>query len=138
MATAMLLFTSAAQADVIADRKAMMKQKNGASIGVLVKTVKGEMDYDAAAVLAAFKTMREGTEGFDKLFPEDSKTGGDTTASPKIWEDMAGFKATLDKFHADLDEAIAAAPQDKAAFMPYFQKVAGDCQTCHETYRVKK
>lgn len=137
MAAAMLFATSVAHADVIADRKAMMKEKNGASIGVLVKMVKGEMDYDPAAALAAFTTMREGTEGFETLFPEDSMTG-DTTASPKIWEDMEAFKAAVAKFHADLDAAIAAAPQDKAAFMPVFQTVAANCQSCHETFRIKK
>ena len=138
VAAAMLLFTSVAQADVIADRKAIMKMKNGASIGMLVKTMKGEMDYDPAAVLAAFTTMREGIEGFADLFPEDSMTGGETTASPKIWEDMDGFKAAVAKFESDLDASIAAAPQDKAAFMSVFQSVAGNCGACHETYRIKK
>ena len=138
VAGAMLVFSTVAHADAIADRKAMMKEKNGASMGTLAKIVKGEMDFDAEAVKASFTTMREGTEGFADLFPEDSMEGGDTTASAKIWEDMDGFKAALAKFHADLDAAIAADPQDKAAFMPVFQTVAGNCQSCHEAFRVKK
>lgn len=132
-----LLFVTAANADAIADRKAVMKTKNGASIGLLAKTAKGEMEFDAAAVLNAFKTMREGTEGFADLFPEGSEMG-DTTASPKIWEDMEGFKAELASFHADLDTAIAAAPQDKAAFMPLFSTIGGHCASCHEKYRLQK
>ncbi|MCB1462218.1 MAG: cytochrome c [Nitratireductor sp.] len=136
MAAAMFLTTGVANADAISDRKAAMKS-NGGAIGTLVKMVKGEMDYDPAAALAAFTTIREDMEGFEDLFPEDSMTG-DTTASPKIWEDMEGFKAAVAKVEADLDAAIAAAPQDKAAFMPVFQQVAGNCQACHETYRIKK
>ncbi|MCC2097296.1 MAG: cytochrome c, partial [Hyphomicrobiales bacterium] len=56
----------------------------------------------------------------------------------KIWEDMDGFKAAVEKMRGDLDAAIAAAPQDKAAFMPVFQQVAGNCGACHEAYRIKK
>lgn len=138
VAATAFLFSAIAQADVIADRKAMMKEKNGASIGTLVKTAKGEMAYDTAAVKAAFMTMREGTEGFTDLFPAGSETGGETTASAKIWEDMDGFKAALEKFHADLDAAIAADPQNPEAFMPVFNQVASNCKSCHETYRVMK
>ena len=138
-AAAAVVFTaSAAHADAIADRKALMKEKVGASMGLLGKTAKGEMAYDAAAVLAAFTTMREATNGFGDLFPADSKEGGETTASPKIWEDMDGFKAALVKFQGDLDSAVSAAPADKDAFMPVFGAVAGNCKACHETYRVQK
>lgn len=138
VAASAFLFVTAASADVIADRKAIMKEKNGASVGVLVKIMRGEMDYDAEAVMTAFKTMREGTEGYADLFPEDSMTGGETTASPKIWEDMDGFKAKLASFHADLDAAIAAEPADKEAFTPLFNQVASNCQSCHEAYRIMK
>eukprot|EP01025_Chloroclados_australasicus_P068312 TRINITY_DN94823_c0_g1_i1.p4 TRINITY_DN94823_c0_g1~~TRINITY_DN94823_c0_g1_i1.p4 ORF type:complete len:146 (-),score=28.00 TRINITY_DN94823_c0_g1_i1:437-874(-) len=131
-----MLVSGVAMADAIADRKAVMKEKVGASMGVLVKTVKGEMAYDAEAVKAAFTTMREGTNGFADLFPEGSESGGKTTADPKIWSDMDGFKAALAKFHGDLDEAIAANPADKDAYMPVFGKVAANCKACHETYRV--
>ena len=135
-AAAVLMFTGIAHADAISDRKALMKQKVGASMGTLGKTAKGEMAYDAAAVLAAFTTMREATNTFGDLFPAGSETGGETTASPKIWEDMDGFKAALVKFQGDLDTAIAAAPADQAGFMPVFGAVAGNCKACHEVYRV--
>lgn len=131
-----MLGSGIALADEIADRKAIMKEKVGASMGVLVKTSKGEMAYDAEAVEAAFTTMRESTDNFVALFPEGTETGGKTTADPKIWSDRAGFEAALVKFHSDLDAAIAAEPQDKEAFMPVFGQVAANCKACHETYRV--
>ncbi len=138
VAAVAMMVAGVAHADAIADRKAVMKMKVGASMGVLGKTAKGEMDFDAAAVLAAFTTMREGAGGFGDLFPAGSETGGETTASPKIWEDMEGFKAKLAKFTGDLDSAITAAPADKDAFMAAFGPVAGNCQSCHEAYRVMK
>lgn len=137
VATAGLLVAGTAFADDIEDRKAMMK-KNGAAMGVLVKTVKGEMAYDADAVLAAFTSMREETDGFADHFPEGSETGGDTIASPKIWEDMEGFKAALSEFHSDLDAAIEAKPANMEEFQPVFGQVAENCQACHKEYRVQK
>ncbi|MFZ1813252.1 MAG: cytochrome c [Rhizobiaceae bacterium] len=138
LAAAGMLFSGLAHADAISDRKAVMKEKVGASMGVLAKTAKGEMDFDAAAVLAAFQTINSATEGFADLFPAGSESGGETTASPKIWEDMDGFKAALAKLRSDAAAAADAAPQDKDAFMVVFGQVAGNCKACHETYRVMK
>ena len=138
VATVAVMVAGSANADAIGDRKALMKEKVGASMGTLGKIAKGEMEYDAAAVLASFTTMREAAGNFGDLFPEDSKEGGETTASPKIWEDMDGFKAQLAKFEGDLDAAITAAPADKDSFMAAFGPVAGNCKACHETYRVLK
>ncbi len=132
-----LMVANVAHADAIADRKAIMKN-NGAQMGVLGKTAKGEMAFDAAIALAAFNSMREGIEGFGELFPAGSETGGETTASPKIWEDMEGFQAKLAKFKGDLDAAITAAPADKDAFIAVFAPVASNCQSCHEEFRVQK
>ncbi len=138
VAAAAMLFSGFAHADAIADRKAMMKEKNGAQMGALVKFAKGETPYDAAAVVAALTEMRTGTATFGDLFPAGSETGGETTASPKIWEDMAGFKAALVKFHGDLDAAIAAAPADQAALGAVLGSVGGNCKSCHESFRVMK
>jgi cytochrome c556 len=139
VAAAALLVSGLAHADAIADRKAAMKTKNGASMGTLVKFAKGETTpYDAAAVLAALTTIRESTKGFADLFPAGTETGGETTASPKIWEDMAGFKAAIAKFEGDVDAAIAAAPADQAALGAVLGSVGGNCKSCHEAYRIMK
>ncbi|HSO48249.1 MAG TPA: cytochrome c [Rhizobiaceae bacterium] len=137
VAAATLLFAGAAHADAIADRKAEMKN-NGASMKLLAQSAKGEVAYDAAAVLNALTSMRTTTTNFADLFPAGTETGGETTASPKIWEDMAGFKAALAKFHTDLDAAIAAAPADPAALGPVLASVGGNCQSCHESFRIMK
>lgn len=134
---ACLLVGTAAYADPIVDRKAAMK-KVGGSMGAAVKMLKGQMDYDPAVALEAFTTMNTVAKGFGELFPVGSETGGETTANPKIWSDADGFKAALVKFDEDTAAAMEAKPADMDAFKAAFGKVAGNCKSCHETYRVAK
>lgn len=121
--------------DPIADRKAAMKSVGGAA-GVAGKMLKGQMDFDAAAALAALTTMNEVSQSFGDLFPEGSETGGKTTASPAIWEDRAGFDAAIAKFQTDTAAAVAAAPADIDAFKAAFGAIGANCGTCHKSYRL--
>jgi cytochrome c556 len=133
-----ILVSTAAFADEIADRRAMMKQVNGPSVGALVRMARGEIEFDAGAALNAFVAIRKGTEGFVALFPDGTQTGGDTVASPKIWEDRAGFEAAFAAFQADVDAAIAAQPASLAELQPLLGKIGGDCRSCHTQYRLQR
>ncbi len=139
LALAAITFTSvAANADPIADRIALMKA-NGKAVGTMVPIAKGEAPFDAAIVAAGLAAINEDAMKMDVavLFPAGSDKG-ETTASPKIWEDMAGFQAAVDKFKADAAAAVAANPQDLAAFQAQFGALTKNCGACHETYRIKK
>ncbi|UDL91569.1 cytochrome c [Mesorhizobium sp. PAMC28654] len=129
---------SAAFADPILDRQALMKER-GKIVGGLSKVVKGEDPFDAAAVLTQLQALQANAEKLDvdALFPAGSDKG-DTTASPKIWEDMGGFKAAEDKYLADVKAAAAAAPADVDTLKTSFGTIASNCGTCHQSYRVKK
>lgn len=140
LAISVLAFAaSAASADPIADRQAFMKER-GKIVGTLSKMVKGEQDFDAALVLSSLQVLQENAEKFDAeaLFPAGTETGGDTTAAPKIWEDMAGFKAAEDKYLADVKAANAAAPADLEALKVQLGAVGKNCASCHQTFRIKK
>lgn len=139
LAISMLAFAgSTAFADQILDRQALMKER-GKIVGGLSKVVKGEQPFDAAEVLAALQALQANAEKFDveALFPAGSDSG-DTTASPKIWKDMAGFKAAEDKYLADVKAVNAAAPADVDALKAQLGKLGGDCGACHKAFRVKK
>ncbi|TGQ66839.1 MAG: cytochrome C556 [Mesorhizobium sp.] len=129
---------SAAFADPILDRQALMKER-GKLVGGLSKVVKGEEPFDAAAVLTQLQALQVNAEKFDvdALFPKGSEAG-DTTAAPKIWEDMAGFKAAEDKYLAGVKAAVAAAPGDVDALKAQIGTIGPDCGACHQGYRVKK
>ena len=128
---------ASASEDPIATRKAVMKSV-GASMKVVVPMVKGEADYDAVKAELAMRVIQNGAIGVIHYFPAGSETGGETEAAPKIWEDMAGFKAKAASLEADAGAAITAAAGGLDAFREAFGKMAGNCKGCHEDYRIKK
>ena len=125
-----------AQADVIKERQALMKA-NGGAAKQAVELFSGAKPYDAAAAAAAAEAIATDMEKFPTLFPEGSDQG-ETTASPAIWQKMDDFKALAAKTVTDSRAAAAAAPQGADAFKAAFAAVGGDCQSCHEQFRVKK
>lgn len=125
-----------AQADAIAERKQVMKGVGGAakSGGDFAK---GAVPYDNAKGQAIFTTFASAAAKMPSLFPDNSKTGGETTAAPKIWEDMNGFKAAFAKFEADA-KAAGASVKDLDSFKVAFGGITKNCGGCHEVYRIKK
>ncbi len=126
----------------IAARKAMM-QNVVAATKMGGAMLKGSMDYNAATAQLILRVMNTASLGAAEHFPEGSETGGETTASPKIWQDMAGFTMAMAKFQTDTAAGIVKKPEDmasfdKAAFGAAFAKVTANCKSCHESYRVKK
>jgi cytochrome c556 len=125
-----------AQTDPIAARKALMKG-NGDQAKIGAAMAKGEMPFDAAKAHAIFATFIDAAGKMPNLFPENSKTGGETTAAPKIWEDMADFKAKFVKFGTEA-KAAEGAVKDLDSFKAQWTAVTKNCGGCHELYRVKK
>jgi cytochrome c556 len=84
----------------------------------------------AKKVLATFSE----SDKAKTLFPDTSKTGGDTAALPAIWENKADFEAKLTKFAAD---AKAAGPKvtDLDTFKAQMTEVRKNCGGCHQPYR---
>lgn len=125
-----------AQQEPIAARKAMMKE-NGKSAGAIAKMVKGEAPFDLATAKKSFATFEDSAAKMQALFPANSKTGGETTAAPKIWESMDDFKAKFVKFGADA-KAAQASVKDLDSLKAALGNIGKNCGGCHETYRVKK
>jgi len=125
-----------AQQDPIAARKALMKA-NGEGAGAIAKMVKGEAPFDQATAQKSFASFQDAAAKMPDLFPENSKTGGDTAALPKIWENMADFKARFVKLGDD-SKAAAASVKDLDNLKEAFGNVGKNCGGCHEMYRLKK
>ena len=128
--------TVLAQSDPIAERKKIMKA-NGDMTKVAAGMTKGEIPFDAAKAKEIFATYQDAAKKMPALFPDNSKTGGETSAAPAIWEDMAGFKAAFAKLDKDSADA-AASTKDLGSFKAAFGAVTKNCGGCHEKFRIKK
>jgi cytochrome c556 len=126
-----------AQQDPIAARRALMKA-NGDQAKVGASMMKGETPFDLDKARKVFAAFEEAATKVPSLFPENSRTGGDTAADPKIWENMDDFKARFAKFRADAEDALAKVT-DLDSFKAAFGAIGkNDCGGCHEKYRIKK
>ena len=126
-----------AQEDPIAARKALMKA-NGEAAKTGAAMMKGEAPFDLDKARKVFATFENAGDKAPALFPDTSKTGGDTAADPKIWENLADFKARLEKLGVDA-KAAGAKVTDLASFKAAFGNIGkNDCGSCHQNYRVKK
>ena len=124
-----------AQSDPIAARKALMKENNN-NARSMVQTMRGQKPFDAAAVEAAFAQWADTAQKLPGLFPDNSKTGGETHASPKIWQNKKDFdekSAELGKAVADTREKAKASLDGLKAAIPVIGKA---CDNCHEDYRL--
>ena len=122
-----------AQSDPIAARKALMKGNNDNARN-LVRMTRGEDPYDAAKINAAFAQWGETAQKLPALFPDNSKTGENTRATPKVWETRADFDAKVAAFA----KAIAD-NRDKAKNVDELKVALGavgkTCDGWHEQYR---
>jgi len=122
--------------DVITTRQKLMAA-NGAATGAAAGMAKEEIAFNPVIAKAALQNWEAVAFSFGDYFPEGSNTG-DTRASPKIWEDAAGWSAALEKFRADASAAVAADPKDLDSFKTAMSAVTANCQSCHETFRLER
>jgi cytochrome c556 len=120
--------------DPIVTRKKLM-QANGGAAGAMQAMIKGEIPFSTAVAQSALRTFNAVAYSVGDFFPAGSDQG-DTKASPKIWEDMAGFEADLVAFQMATDEARQADPQSVEDLQPIMGQIGKTCGTCHETYRL--
>ncbi len=127
---------SAQNVEVIKERKALLKEMGKATKDP-GDMLKGAVPFDLAAVKAALAKYQENAPKIAKLFPDDSKTGGETEALPALWENKDDVMKRFEKLAADA-KAAEGAITDEFTFIDEFPKVAGNCGGCHKKYREDK
>src|ERR1700712_5663580 len=128
-----------AQQDIVKQDQTVMKGNGKAFGGQLGPMFKGEKPYDQAVVDEALKTLDDTAKKLPTMFPasvKGLKAEGDYSASPKIWEDAAGFKSKISDFTAVVTEAKAKI-KDAESLKATFPGIGKACGGCHETFRVK-
>lgn len=138
-ATGLALATGFASAqDPIAARKAIMKETVGPSAKAATAMVKGEAPFDPKQAAEAMGKIAAAWPQFVKLFPDNSKTGGETTAAPKIWETRADFEAKGAALVKAAEAARDAAGKGLDPFKTAWGEVGKMCGGCHKDYRIQK
>ena len=124
-----------AQSDPIAARKALMKGNND-NARIAVQMMRGQQPFDAAKVEAAFAQWAETAQKLPGLFPEDSKTGGKTLATPKIWQNKKDFDEKAAAFAKSVAENRDKAKSSLDGLKAAIPVVGKACDNCHEDYRL--
>jgi cytochrome c556 len=122
-----------AQNDPIAARKALMKT-NGDQNRIATEMLEGKRPFNLDEAKKIFVVFSEAGEKAPALFPDNSKTGGDTAALPPVWENKADFNAKLAKFASE-SKAAGEATKDLETFKVQITEVRKNCGGCHQTYR---
>jgi cytochrome c556 len=111
-------------------------KENGRQSGIAREMIEGKQPFDLAkakAVLANFAAVHDKGKN---LWPDNSKSGGDTASLPAIWENKADFEAKLAKLSTDA-KAQDPGVKDLDSFKAAMAEVGKDCGGCHNTYRKK-
>ena len=120
----------------IKERQELMK-KSDEDLKLLSKMMRGEVPYDASKVTAAYADMESTYKKVQSLFPDDSKTGENTRATPKVWENRSDFDAKLASLVKITADAKAKATSE-AAFKEIHPTVIKGCDDCHADYRARR
>jgi cytochrome c556 len=125
-----------AQSDPIAERRNLMKSV-GAATRTGTQMVRGDVPFDAAKAKEILRVYAVAADKTHTYFPDTSKTGGETTASPKIWESQADFRKRFDDWAKDI-QAASAQTDSLDEFKVAFGNLSKACGSCHQAYRISK
>lgn len=126
-----------AQQEAVKTREDLMKQNNDHAKAV-VQMMRGQAPFDAAAVDAAFKQWADTAQKLPGLFPDNSKTGGDNRASPRIWTNKSDFDAKAAAFAKAVAENHDKAKSSLDGLKVAIPAVGKTCDDCHKEYRLSK
>lgn len=111
---------------------------NFTSIGAMLQ---GRAEFNGASALKSAERTAQLAAMVGDAFPDISKTGTTSKASPDIWTNRAEFDK-LAKDFADHSAALFAVLKKdnktaSAEFKTAATAVAGDCKGCHDKFRTK-
>jgi cytochrome c556 len=141
VAGALLLGVGAAMAqqEIAVKQDNLMRAQAKSLYTVMLKTVKGEIPYDQAAIDAAMAQLEQSVPTIPTVFatnPKEDVVNATYGSSQKVWQNKADFDSKVPpviKAIADAKGKIKDVPSLKVAY----DSINGKCTDCHETYRLK-
>ncbi len=137
LAVGLTINAAVAQQDPVTVREDLMKKNNDHAKAV-VQMMRGQAPFDAVAVDAAFKQWADTAQKLPSLFPDNSKTGGDNRASPKIWVNKKDFDEKAAAFAKAVAENHDKAKSSLDGLKAAIPVVGKACDDCHKEYRLSK
>ena len=126
-----------AQSDPVTTRENLMKE-NDRQARIVVSMMRGQSPFDSAAVDSVFAQWADTAQKLPSLFPDNSKTGGDNRASPKIWENKKDFEAKIAEFGKAVADNRAKAKASLDGLKAAVAAVGKSCDDCHKDYRLSR
>ena len=128
-----------AQQNIAVQQDNLMRGQAKSLYGTILKTAKGEIPYDQAAIDTAIAQLEESVGKIANVFtpnPKQNVVNATYGPSQKVWQNKADFNSKIPpvaKAIADVKGKIKDVDSLKAAYTAINDK----CTDCHETYRVK-
>ena len=141
VAGALLLGVGAVMADqgLAVKQDNLMRAQAKSMYGVLLKTMKGGLPYDQAAVDAAIADLEKSVPTIATVFatnPREDVVNATYGSKQAIWQNKADFDSKIPpviKAIADVKGTV----KDAASLKVAYDAIEEKCNGCHETYRVK-
>ena len=127
-----------AQQEIAVKQDNLMRAQAKSLYTVMLKTAKGEIPYDQAAIDAALAQLEESVPTIPTVFatnPKEDVVNATYGSSQKIWQNKADFDSKV----PPVIKAIADAKgkvKDTASLKLVYDSINGKCNECHETYRL--
>ena len=128
-----------AQQEIAVKQDNLMRAQAKSLYTVMLKTTKGEIPYDQAAIDAALAQLEQSVPTIPTVFainPKEDVVNATYGSSQKIWQNKADFDSKVPpvvKAIADVKGKI----KDVASLKVAYDKINSACNECHETYRLK-
>jgi cytochrome c556 len=128
-----------AQQELAVKQDNLMRAQAKSLYTVMLKTVKGEIPYDQAAIDAALAQLEQSVPTIGTVFatnPKQDVVNATYGASQKVWQNKADFDSKI----PPVVKAIADAKgkiKDVASLKVAYDAINAKCTDCHETYRLK-
>ena len=141
VAGALLLGVGAvmAQQEIAVKQDNLMRAQAKSLYTVMLKTTKGEIPYNQAAIDAAIAQLEQSVPTIASVFainPKEDVVNATYGSSQKIWQNKADFDSKIPpvaKAIADVKGKIKNVASLKVAY----DSIQAKCTDCHETYRLK-
>src|ERR1700736_5076021 len=139
VAGALLLGVGAvmAQQDIAVKQDNLMRAQGKSMYVTMLKTVKGEIPYDQAAIDAAIAQLEESVPTIATVFtpnPKEDVVNATYGSSQKIWQNKADFDSKVPPV-AKAVAGVKGTIKDTASLKVAFDTIQAKCANCHRTFR---